>query len=106
MAEPNPSQDFIAPADLELSPAGTEVIARLTETFDDSGQVGGKDWSAWGGAPPAQAGYSIGARGLCIGADSLRMGTRWAVSTSRDSNFQFDKGWIHIVHNVHEIPFP
>jgi hypothetical protein len=106
MAEPNPSQDFIAPADLELSPGGTEVIARLTETLDDSGQVGGKDWSAWGGAPPVQAGYSIGARGLCIGADSLRMGTRWAVSTSRDQITTNTRGWIHIVRNTHESQYP
>ena len=104
MSELHPTTDIIAPADLELAPGGTEAIARLTETYDDSGQVGGHDWSAWGGAPPAQAGYSLGGKGKCVGADSLRMGTQWAVSTSRDP--LLIKGWVHIVHSVHESQYP
>jgi len=87
----------VFPADLELAPSGADVLARLTAPFNDSGQAGFPDWSRWSGNPPGPAGVKWGGQGVCVGADSLRMRRRSAVSISRHPNPQVNTGWIHIV---------
>ena len=95
---------LLAPADLEPTPDGTDVVVRLTAPVVDSPYLGGLDWGRWGGASPAQVGTTFGGQGVCVGADSIRMGQTWVVSISSDPTQVL--GWVHIVRSIAPITFP
>jgi hypothetical protein len=91
------SSQGLQPADIELSPSGLEVTARLSAGDSDSGAVNGLDWSRFAGPSPALVSPSFGALGTYSGADSLRTRRNTSVSISRNPDQQFNNGWIHIV---------
>jgi hypothetical protein len=82
------------------------VVVRLTAPVVDSPYLGGLDWGRWGGASPAQVGTTFGGQGVCVGAESIRMGQTWVVSISSDSDSLTPAGWVHVVRSISPQQFP
>jgi len=87
-------------ADLALTARGNGFVTRESAPVDDHGIPGGVDWFRYTGVglpTSPQAGTSWGGRGVCTGADNLKISRNKAVSISRDPDDQYRRGWIHIV---------